>query len=87
MNFVNPVYVFGHQAFDEHVSGQLNTSSEVINSLLKLSKDDKLPETIGYYIDMRYVAKAHITAFENDKLTKRGYLYLQEVLITKILLI
>ncbi|CUM57092.1 unnamed protein product [Debaryomyces tyrocola] len=74
MNVVNPVYVFGPQAFEEQVSGQLNTSSEVINSLLKLSKDDKIPETIGYYIDVRDVAKAHITAFENDKITNERLL-------------
>lgn len=74
MNVVNPVYVFGPQAFDEQVSGQLNTSSEVINSLLKLGKHDKIPETVGYYIDVRDIAKAHIAAFENEKITNERLL-------------
>lgn len=68
LSVVNSVYLFGPQALDEQARGQLNTFSEVINYLLKLSKDDKIPETVRYYIDVRDIAKLHVVAFKNDKL-------------------
>ncbi|EMG50243.1 GRP2 putative NADPH-dependent methylglyoxal reductase GRP2 [Candida maltosa Xu316] len=58
---VNPTFVFGPQAFE--VGQELNTSSEVINSILKGS----VPPTKGGWIDVRDVAKAHIIAFEKEE--------------------
>ncbi|KAK7678843.1 hypothetical protein QCA50_018145 [Cerrena zonata] len=66
LSTVNPVYVFGPQAFDEDVRGTLNTSAEIINGLLKLNKSDSVPPYKGLYIDVRDVSKAHIVAFESD---------------------
>lgn len=65
LNTVNPVFVFGPQAFDEDVKGTLNTSAEIINNLLKLSSDDLVPRMRGPYVDVRDVAEAHLVAFEN----------------------
>ncbi|KAK6455654.1 dihydroflavonol-4-reductase [Scheffersomyces xylosifermentans] len=66
LSIVNPVYVFGPQAFDSDAVGTLNTSSEIINSLLKLGPKDEIPEMQGGYIDVRDVARAHLVAFESD---------------------
>lgn len=65
LSTVNPVFVFGPQAFDSEVKDTLNTSAEIINALLKLSPDDEIPFFRGAYVDVRDVAKAHLTAFEN----------------------
>ena len=62
---VNPTFVFGPQLFDSEVKDNLNTSSEVINSLTKLKSGDKIPPFKGGWIDVRDVAKAHLVAFEN----------------------
>lgn len=66
LSTVNPVFVFGPQAFDSEVKETLNTSSEVINNLLKLKSTDKVPETMARWIDVRDVAAAHLVAFEKD---------------------
>lgn len=65
LNFVNPLYVFGPQAFDSEVKDELNLSAEIINKLLKLSPNATIPENDGIFIDVRDVAKAHLAAFEN----------------------
>lgn len=68
LSTVNPVFVFGPQAFDEMVKDNLNTSSEIINNILKLtSPDDEIPSFTGYAVDVRDVADAHIVAFEKDE--------------------
>lgn len=64
VNVVNPLTVFGPQAFDSEVKDELNLSSEVINLLLKLTPDSAIPEHQGVFIDVRDVAKAHLAAFE-----------------------
>ena len=65
---VNPAYVFGPQAFEIKNKSQLNTSVELINSVLKLDKDNNDFENQGgYFTDVRDVAKAHIVGFENEK--------------------
>lgn len=64
LNAVNPVYVFGPQAFDENVKDVLNFSAEVTNQLLKLSSDSEIPKIEGAFLDVRDVAKAHVAAFE-----------------------
>jgi len=66
LSVVNPVYVFGPQAFDSSAVGTLNTSSEIINSLLNLGPKDQIPELQGGFIDVRDVARAHLVAFESD---------------------
>lgn len=65
---INPTFVFGPQAFDDDIKDSLNTSAEVINNLLKLKQTDSIPESQSGYIDVRDVAKAHLTAFENKQL-------------------
>ncbi|RLV86365.1 putative NADPH-dependent methylglyoxal reductase GRP2 [Meyerozyma sp. JA9] len=62
---VNPAYVFGPQAFDSDVKDTLNTSSELINKVLKLKPNEEIPTMAGAFIDVRDVAKAHLIAFEN----------------------
>lgn len=72
---VNPVYVFGPQAFDSEVAPVLNVSNELINCLLKLGPNDKFDNDKGGFIDVRDVAKAHLKAVEDDNLVgKRLFL-------------
>lgn len=66
LSTVNPVIVFGPQAFDSEVKETLNTSAEIINNLLKLKPDDPVPPLNNAFIDVRDVAKAHVVAFENE---------------------
>lgn len=63
---VNPVYVFGPQAFDNEVGEKLNTSNEVINTLLKIGPSGTFESEKAGYVDVRDVAKAHIFAFEEE---------------------
>ncbi|KAG2732251.1 hypothetical protein G9P44_004668 [Scheffersomyces stipitis] len=72
---VNPVYVFGPQAFESEVKEKLNTSNELIHSLIKLGPNDTFDVDKGGFIDVRDVAKAHLAAVENDDLIgKRLYM-------------
>lgn len=64
---VNPSFVFGPQAYASEIKDSLNTSSEIINSILKLGPDGKLPPTRGGFVDVRDVAKAHVVAFEKPE--------------------
>ncbi|GMM36893.1 methylglyoxal reductase (NADPH-dependent) [Saccharomycopsis crataegensis] len=67
VSVINPVFVFGPQAFDENAKGTLNTSAEIINSIVQLKPDDNVPNIEGGYIDVRDVAAAHIIAFEKKE--------------------
>ncbi|EMG50733.1 GRP2 putative NADPH-dependent methylglyoxal reductase GRP2 [Candida maltosa Xu316] len=68
LSTVNPVYVFGPQAFEIKDKSQLNTSSELINSVLKLKPTDEVAnDYTGYFIDVRDVAHAHIVGFEKKE--------------------
>lgn len=86
LNTVNPVYVFGPQAFDEEVTDKLNTSAEVVNAILSLNSDAEVPATSGFFIDVRDVSKAHIEAFENKAihdlrlLTSENFFAAQDIL-------
>lgn len=72
---VNPVYVFGPQAFENEVSGKLNTSNEMINALLSAGADGSFDNDKGGFVDVRDVAKAHLAAFEEDySVGKRLYM-------------
>ncbi|CUM68096.1 uncharacterized protein PRCAT00005813001 [Priceomyces carsonii] len=76
LSIVNPTYVFGPQAFDEEVKEKLNFSAEIINSIVRLGSTGKVPQFEGAFIDVRDVAKAHISAFTNEKaFGKRLLLY------------
>lgn len=71
INYVNPSFVFGPQAFDSEVKDSLNTSSEIINLLVKLTPESKIPGVRGGFVDVRDVAKAHLVAFEKPIKNKR----------------
>lgn len=64
VSIINPVYVFGPQAFDENAKGDLNTSAEILKTVLTLKQNDQVPDSKGAFIDVRDVAAAHIVAFE-----------------------
>ncbi|KAG7192130.1 methylglyoxal reductase (NADPH-dependent) gre2 [Scheffersomyces spartinae] len=64
---INPSFVFGPQAFSSQVGDVLNTSSEIINNLLKLGPDGTIPPTVGGFVDVRDVALAHLVAFEKPE--------------------
>ncbi|KAM9904346.1 hypothetical protein OXX79_002805 [Metschnikowia pulcherrima] len=74
VNVVNPVYVFGPQAFDAEVKGELNFSAEIINKLLKLKPDSDVPSDQGGFVDVRDVAKAHLAAFEKGFSNERLFM-------------
>lgn len=64
---INPVFVFGPQRFDEDVRPHLNTSNEIINSLLHTKPGDAFnPDYHASFIDVRDVARAHVTAVKKD---------------------
>lgn len=75
LNTVNPALVSGPQAFDSNVSEVMNTSSEILNKILKLKPDDPVPGLSAGYADVRDVSKAHIHAFESDVTGFRYLLY------------
>ena len=75
LNTVNPVYVFGPQAFDSEIKPSLNTSSELLNGFLKLTPDSEVPSLEGPFVDVRDVAKAHLVAFEKDLPNERLLLF------------
>ena len=64
---VNPGLVFGPQAFITGVKETLNTSSEVLNGIIKLQPGDPLPPYKGTFVDVRDVALAHLVAFEKEE--------------------
>lgn len=66
ISYVNPLFVFGPQAFESEVKDELNTSSEFINSFLKTNAEAEIPAFKGGFVDVRDVARAHLIAFEKD---------------------
>lgn len=78
LSVVNPTYVFGPQLKDTDVKGTLNTSAEVINSLLKLKATDEVPNLQGPFTDVRDSAKAHLFAFENSEAVGQRLLLWEE---------
>lgn len=71
-NVVNPVYVFGPQAFAESAAGGLNFSAGIVQLILLLKEGGEIPSYQGTFVDVRDVAKLHIVSFENkDVVGKR----------------
>ncbi|EGV61575.1 Cinnamyl-alcohol dehydrogenase Flavonol reductase/cinnamoyl-CoA reductase [Yamadazyma tenuis] len=71
---VNPVYVFGPQVNPQDAKGKLNTSNELIGSLLSL-KDDSFDTDKGGFVDVRDVAKAHLAAMvQKEAVNKRLFM-------------
>lgn len=83
---VNPVYVFGPQAFEQEVKEKLNTSNELINTLLKIGPDGKFDNDKGGFIDVRDVAKAHVIAFENDNVINKRLFMINDRFSTQMML-
>lgn len=71
INYINPSFVFGPQAFDSEVKANLNVSNEFINNILSLNAESAVPAFRGGYVDVRDVAKAHLMAFEKPISNKR----------------
>lgn len=72
---VNPVFVFGPQAFDSEVSDTLNLSNETLNQVLKCGPDGEWLNDAGGFVDVRDIAKAHLAAFEQENtIGKRLYM-------------
>ncbi|EGW32253.1 uncharacterized protein SPAPADRAFT_138497 [Spathaspora passalidarum NRRL Y-27907] len=74
ISFINPPYVFGPQAYVVKDKANLNLSNEVINRVVKLSKDDTIPAEGSVFVDVRDVARAHLVAFENDETVNKRLL-------------
>ncbi|KAK6204915.1 protein induced by osmotic stress [Scheffersomyces amazonensis] len=60
---INPVFVFGPQAFESSVKS-LNETAKLTAQVLDLKPDSAIPDLAGLFVDVRDVAKAHILAFE-----------------------
>lgn len=72
---INPSYVFGPQVFNEFVKQTLNSSNEVINTLLR--DGDNYQKTTAHWVDVRDVAMAHIYGIEHEN-TKNKRLIMKE---------
>lgn len=69
MTVINPVFVFGPQAFDQNVGKKLNASCEIINRYLNTTPETEVDQKkAGSFIDVRDLARAHLAAFENAEL-------------------
>ncbi|CAI5757705.1 unnamed protein product [Candida verbasci] len=67
LSTVLPAYVFGPQLYQVKDKSKLNTSSEILNGLIKLNSNDEIPDATAWFIDVRDVAKAHLVAFEKEE--------------------
>ncbi|SCU81054.1 LADA_0B10968g1_1 [Lachancea dasiensis] len=67
MATVNPSMIFGPQLFDQNATGVLNTSAEVINSLLHSGPETDLSNLKNDFVDVRDVSRAHLLAFQMDE--------------------
>ncbi|RCK65598.1 putative NADPH-dependent methylglyoxal reductase GRP2 [Candida viswanathii] len=74
LTVINPVYVFGPQAYDFADTATLATTAERVSCIANLSKEDPIPESWGAYVDVRDVARAHVLALENDETSNRRLL-------------
>lgn len=67
VSMIMPTFTIGPQAFDAEVSPILNVTAESINQLLSLKPTDKIPEYVDSIIDVRDIAKAHVSALELEE--------------------
>lgn len=74
LNTVCPSFVFGPQIFEASIKEELNVSSEILNSFLKLKADSEVPTDKGGFIDVRDVARSHLAAFEDPKIENQRLL-------------
>lgn len=86
MSVVNPVYVFGPQNYIDPSKKTLNTSSEIINNLLHTKPGSDIPEIVGGQVDVRDVARAHLLAFQKDKLVDQRLLMYDSMFTAQTLL-
>lgn len=83
---VNPLFVFGPQAFGiKDKSAVLRSSAEIVNSILKLKSNDSIPSFVASFIDARDVAKAHILAFENNNTIGQRLLLNNEIFTKELI--
>lgn len=83
LSTVNPVLVFGPQPTDHFDPEKINTSSGIINNILKSkSPKDEVTSLNALAVDVRDVAKAHLVAFEKDE-AKEKRLFLTSGLFTQ----
>ncbi|EGW35140.1 uncharacterized protein SPAPADRAFT_58329 [Spathaspora passalidarum NRRL Y-27907] len=69
---INPVYVFGPQAYG--VPENLNASNELFTKLLNLGPDEKFDNEMGGFIDVRDIASAHVFAIDSKEAVGRRLL-------------
>lgn len=70
VNYINPVYVFGPQVFPEDAK-TANLGADFLAALLNLKPTDQVPQFTGNFIDVRDVARAHVTAMTTDLVNQR----------------
>ncbi|KAK6460303.1 osmotic stress induced protein [Scheffersomyces coipomensis] len=66
LSTILPGSVFGPQAFESGVSN-LHLSAAMVAKVLKLKRDDAIPDIVSIAIDVRDIALAHILAFEKEE--------------------
>lgn len=66
LSLINPVYVFGPQAFDANVGETINVSAESVYQIVKAGPDTKLEKMDGTFIDVRDVAAAHLKVIDSE---------------------
>lgn len=86
---INPVYVFGPQAFDADARGGVNFSDSFLTSLLDLKAGKEAPKTQGDLVDVRDVAEAHVRVFERpaaagQRLNASGHPFTGQLLLDQI---
>ena len=86
LTVINPVYVFGPQAFDSSVSNHLNFSCEVINSIVHSKFNTPLSNSVkGNFIDVRDVARAHVEALTSDKLSGQRLILSENIFSSELI--
>lgn len=86
LSVINPTFVFGPQAFDETVKGELGFSSGLFQSVLALKPGVSVPAFKGGFIDVRDVAKAHIVAANSDEIQGKRLLLTESRFTFQLLL-
>lgn len=81
---VNPPYVLGPQLFDSSVTEVLNTSNEVLNSIVHLPPSDEPQKQSAFLaVDVRDVAEFHVLPLENKELANQRQFIVSSPLIAQ----